>query len=38
LKENPVPGKKGFVKIPLEKKSGAYMASLKNENSRKKMK
>jgi len=38
LKENPVPGKKGFVKIALEKKSGGYMATFKNENTRKKMK
>lgn len=38
LKDSPVPGKKGFVKIPLEKKSGAYMASFKKESSRKKMK
>jgi Zn-dependent oligopeptidase len=37
--KNPVPGKKGFVKISLDKnKAGAYLASFTNENSRKKMK
>jgi len=39
LSKSPVPGKKGFVKISLDKNSaGGYMSGFKKEESRKKLK